>query len=174
MKILVVHGSERGGTAGIAAQIADTLREFGHTVDVAPAREVRDVGAYDAVLIGGALYAMCWQRDARHFVLRHAEVLRGRQVWLFSSGPLDDSASRTEIPPTPEVQQWMAFVGAEGHATFGGRLTPDARGFVASRMARTKAGDWRDPAHIARWAREVARQITPGAGDRWSRPARCP
>jgi len=159
MKILVTHGSERGGTAGIAARIGETLRGAGITADVLPAREVRDVGAYDAVLVGGALYAMLWHADARRFVLRHAGALRERPVWFFSSGPLDDSAVHADIPPTRQVQQLMDLVGASGHATFGGRLAPDARGFIASSMARTRAGDWRDEPHIDAWALRVARRV---------------
>jgi menaquinone-dependent protoporphyrinogen oxidase len=159
MNILVTHGSERGGTAGIASRIGEALREAGLAADVVPAREVRDVRKYDAVVVGGALYAMRWHRDARRFVLRHAAALRERPVWFFSSGPLDDSAARTEIPPTQHVQQLMDHVGANGHATFGGRLAPHARGLVASSMAKKYAGDFRDPARIEAWARRVARLI---------------
>jgi menaquinone-dependent protoporphyrinogen oxidase len=55
MNVLVAFGSERGGTAGIAARIGEALREAGLGAQVLPAREVRDLGGYDAVLIGGAL-----------------------------------------------------------------------------------------------------------------------
>ncbi len=39
-------------------------------------------------------------------------------VWFFSSGPLDDSAERQEIPPMESVRKLMARVGARGHCTF--------------------------------------------------------
>ncbi len=159
MNILVAHGSERGGTAGIASRIGDALREVGLAADVVPAREVRDVRKYDAVVVGGALYTMRWHGDARRFVLRHAAALRERPVWFFSSGPLDDSAARTEIPPTPYVRLLMDHVGASGHTTFGGRLAPNARGLVASSMAKKLAGDFRDPARIEAWARRIASLI---------------
>jgi len=158
MKILIAHGSERGGTAGIAERIGAALRAHGVEADVRPAREVRDVHAYDAVVIGGALYATRWHTDARRFVLRHADALRARPVWFFSSGPLDDSADKAEIAPTPQVQQLMDFVGAGGHATFGGRLAPDARGFIASRMAKTHGGDFRNDARIEAWTLDVAQR----------------
>jgi menaquinone-dependent protoporphyrinogen oxidase len=159
MKILVTHGSERGGTAGIAARMAIALRASGIDADVVPAREVRDLRGYDAVIVGGALYAMRWHADARRFVIRHAAALRERPVWFFSSGPLDDSADKKDIPPTPQVQQLMAFVGAGGHVTFGGRLAPDAPGFIARSMARTHGGDFRNDARIDAWALDVARRI---------------
>lgn len=159
MKILVTHGSERGGTTGIAARIGEALRGAGITAEVRPAREVRDLGPYDAVIVGGALYAMRWHADARRFVLRHAEALRERPVWFFSSGPLDDSADHGDIPPTLLVRELMDYVGARGHTTFGGRLEPDARGFIASAMAKQHAGDFRNEARIHAWALTVARRI---------------
>jgi menaquinone-dependent protoporphyrinogen oxidase len=174
MNVLIVHGSERGGTAGVAARVADALRAAGHRVDVAPARETRALDGYDAVLVGGALYAGAWHRDARRFVLRHAGALRTRLVWFFSSGPLDGSAAAAEIAPVDEVRALMDHVGAEGHATFGGRLAPGASGFVASRMARTRAGDWRDATHIAGWSAAVARQLTADTLRRANRPAVTP
>ncbi|MFO0756955.1 MAG: flavodoxin domain-containing protein [Byssovorax sp.] len=159
MKVLVTHGSERGGTAEIAAQIANELRAAGLDADLYPARAVRDVRPYDAIIVGGALYALSWHADARRFVLRHARALRKKEVWLFSSGPLDDSASRGDIPPVAQVEQLMAHVGARGHATFGGRLAADASGFIASKMAKDRAGDFRDRAQIEAWARKVAAAI---------------
>ena len=99
MNILVTHGSKRGGTAEIASRIGDRLREAGFAVDVIAAHDVREVLSYDAVVIGGALYAFRWHADARSLVLRNAAALRERTVGFFSSGPLDDSASDHEIPP---------------------------------------------------------------------------
>jgi hypothetical protein len=43
--------------------------------------------------------------------------------------------------------------------TFGGRLTPDATGLLASAMAKKMAGDWRDWMHVRRWTSEIATAI---------------
>jgi menaquinone-dependent protoporphyrinogen oxidase len=79
-------------------------------------------------------------------------------VWLFSSGPLDGSAAE-DIPPVPQVQELLERIGARGHVTFGGRLSADAKGFPASAMAKTHAGDWRDPERIRGWAADVAMDL---------------
>lgn len=157
--VLVTYGSKRGGTAGIAQAIADAMRADGCTVDCKPADEVASLGGYDAAIIGGALYMGRWHRDAWRFCRQHEDRLRELPVWLFSSGPLDDSAGSGEVSPTGQVARLMTSVGARGHITFGGRLTPDAKGFIASRMAKTHAGDWRDWRQIRAWACEVATQI---------------
>lgn len=156
MQVLVTYGSERGGTAGIAETLAATIHEHNFDVDVRPADRVRDVAAYDAVVVGGAIYGGRWHRDARRFVRRHRDALRRRPVWMFSSGPLDDSAAKTAIPPVPSVQSLMKDVGARAHATFSGSLAPDVRGWFAARKARRQAGDWRDDDHIMGWGHQIA------------------
>jgi len=159
MRVLVTWGSKRGGTEGIARIIGDRLREEGVDVQLLPAREATGAETYDAVIVGGALYANRWHAAARRFVNRQEKNLRRVPVWFFSSGPLDDSAERRSIPPTPQVQVLMERVGARGHVTFGGRLAPDARGFPASAMAKTRAGDWRRPDRIGAWASAIAASL---------------
>jgi menaquinone-dependent protoporphyrinogen oxidase len=161
MRVLVTWGSKRGGTEGIARVIAETLEQEGLEVHAMPpkqARRVRGLG-FDAVIVGGALYANRWHKDARRFVAKREHELLHVPVWFFSSGPLDDSADRTNIAPTKEVSILMERVGAQAHATFGGKLDKDARGFPASAMAKTHAGDFRDEARIREWARAVAHAI---------------
>jgi menaquinone-dependent protoporphyrinogen oxidase len=158
MHILVTYGSKMGGTAGIAELVGQALTDAGFQADVRPVSEVDPIEAYDAVLVGGALYSGHWHRQARRFVKRHARALRERPVWLFSSGPLNGSAAEA-IPPVPQVQELLERIGARGHVTFGGRLPADAKGFPASAMARTHAGDWRDPERIRGWAAAVAMEL---------------
>ncbi len=67
-----------------------------------PLARVTDVESYDAVVVGGGLYAGRWHKDARRFVRRHGRVLAGRPLWFFSSGPLDASAAeKGRFPPSP-------------------------------------------------------------------------
>lgn len=155
MKLLVTYGSKLGGTEGLAEMIGNSLRRAGFDVDLLPARRVASVGGYDAVVVGGALYAGRWHRDATRLVKRHERRLRAMPVWLFSSGPLDDSAATGDIPPVGQVRKLMQRIEADGHQTFGGRLEPDARGFIAGSMAKKLSGDWRDPEHIARWTAQI-------------------
>jgi menaquinone-dependent protoporphyrinogen oxidase len=131
----------------------------GFTADVAPAGTLWRVDQYDAVVVGGALYAGRWHKDARRFVKQYAHDLAERPTYLFSSGPLDDSASEREIPPVKAVASLMRKIGARGHVTFGGRLRPDATGFPASAMAKKHAGDWRDQTRVRAWAHQIAEEL---------------
>jgi menaquinone-dependent protoporphyrinogen oxidase len=156
MRVLVTWGSKRGGTTGIGQMLAAALARPGIDVVAAPAAEVRAITGFDAAIVGGALYANRWAASTRRFVNRNAQSLRKIPVWFFSSGPLDDSADRTIIPATTQVAVLAERVGAKGHVTFGGRLTPDAKGFPASAMAKKHSGDWRNPDRIRAWAAELA------------------
>jgi menaquinone-dependent protoporphyrinogen oxidase len=159
VRVLVTYGSKMGGTAGIAEVIGDELRHQGLDVEVLPAHVVRTGERYDGYVVGGALYASRWHREARRFVRRHARELRDRPTWLFSSGPLDDSANEHDLPPVAVVRRLGHLIGARGHVTFGGRLPADATGFPASAMARDRAGDWRDLERARSWAVGIARAV---------------
>jgi menaquinone-dependent protoporphyrinogen oxidase len=155
MRVLVVYGSKRGGTAELARMVGKAFAERGWSVEVHDATGVAAIGDADAVFVGGALYMNRWHRDAVRFVKRHAATLRDRPVWFFSSGPLDDSARAGDIAPVPQVAALAASIEIKGHMTFGGRLTSDAKGFIAGRMAKNNAGDWRDPQQVREWVHQI-------------------
>ena len=158
--VLVTYGTKNGSTAGIAEIIAEELRADGLNADVREAGSVHSLDGYEAVVVGGALYAGRWHRAARRFVRRHAEALRERSVWLFSSGPLDDSADRSDIPPVRQVAAAATATNARGHATFGGCLTEAAKGFLARAMVRNgRGGDFRSPERIQTWAKEISHAL---------------
>ncbi|MFC6066248.1 flavodoxin domain-containing protein [Streptomyces ochraceiscleroticus] len=119
--IAYAYGIKAEFTQGIAEEIAAVLREDGFDTELRPAAEVVSVGPYDAVVLGGALRANRWHRDARRFARRHAAQLRSRPVWLFSSGPSSTSASEPDVPPVPGASRAMNRAGARGHITFGSR-----------------------------------------------------
>jgi hypothetical protein len=59
------------------------------------------------------------------------------------------------------VQAIAARLEAHGHMTFGGRLEPDAKGFLARSMAKKQSGDWRDEQQVAEWVHEICHQVVP-------------
>ncbi|MER6611995.1 flavodoxin domain-containing protein [Streptomyces xantholiticus] len=158
--VLITYGTKNGSTAEIAASIATVLRDEGLETEVRPPSEVEDVLPYDAVVIGGALYMGRWHRDARRFTRQHAQALCRRPVWLFSSGPLDPSASERYIPPVAGARRAQRRTDALGHVTFGGRLVAGAKGRMAKAILdEGRGGDFRDLNRIAQWAGAVAAEI---------------
>ena len=95
------------------------------------------------------------------YVRRHRRELVERPLWLFSSGPLDPSASERDIPPVPGVKKAMDRLDAEEHVTFGGCLEEGAKGWVARMILRNgKGGDFRDFTQIEEWAGRIGRELT--------------
>ena len=92
MRVLVTWGSKRGGTEGIARIVGDTLRAQGLDVDLIAARDALRASRFEAVIVGGALYAGRWHRAARRFVVRRQRELRAVPVWFF----LERAARRLE------------------------------------------------------------------------------
>jgi menaquinone-dependent protoporphyrinogen oxidase len=153
--LLVAYGTKLGGTKGLAEMVGSDLVDLGHEVDVLPAKDVNDIDSYEAVILGGALYYfISWHKDARDFVKRHKKELQQRPVWLFSSGPLDESATDKDIPPIRSVRRAIEQVGARGHVTFGGRLE--------EKQGNLPVGDWRDPEHVRSWAEQVSAELAGG------------
>ncbi|HTV03264.1 MAG TPA: flavodoxin domain-containing protein, partial [Luteitalea sp.] len=65
MQVLVVYGSEHGGTAGLGRMIAEAFVARGIPTDVGDAADVDDLSPYDVVVLGGALYHDRWHPAAR-------------------------------------------------------------------------------------------------------------
>ncbi|MFF1407475.1 flavodoxin domain-containing protein [Streptomyces sp. NPDC058294] len=160
-KVLVAYGTTNGSTTRIAETIAEVLRNEGISAEAAPSRSVTEVESYAAVVVGGALYAGRWHKDARRFIRRHCRTLAGRPLWLFSSGPLDASASERTIPPVPGLKRAMARLDARDHVTFGGCLQEGAKGFVARQIVSSgKGGDFRDFDQVKAWATRIGTEFT--------------
>lgn len=156
-KVLVAAASKYGATHEMAETIGATLRERGLEVDVLAPDDVRTVEGWDAVVLGSAVYAGRWMKQARELVERAGPALRERPVWLFSSGPIGD-------PPKPEEDPVDASpvseaTGAREHRVFAGRLVkkglslPDRAIATALRVAE---GDFRDEGELRDWAGGIA------------------
>ena len=163
-RVLVAYATKHGSTREVAEEIGRVLRQRGLDTDVAEARLVRDLAPYGAVVLGSALYAAHWQRDANRFVARHLAALQARPVWLFSTGPLDRSADAGLLPAPPSVAITTDPIGARAHRVFGGRLLADTPGLDPQVLATHPVGDFRDWAAIRAWALGIAAALAaPGS-----------
>jgi menaquinone-dependent protoporphyrinogen oxidase len=157
MRVLVSAASRHDATAEIAAAIGDVLRDRDHQVDVVRAEDVSAVDAYDAVVLGSAVYAGHWLEPARALVERHRAALISRPVWLFSSGPLGDPPKPDEDPV--DVAAMREATDARDHQVFAGRLHRRSLGFAEKAIVlalRAPEGDFRDWDAIAAWSGSIA------------------
>jgi menaquinone-dependent protoporphyrinogen oxidase len=165
MHVLVTAASKHGATLEIAERIAEVLAVRGHRAEVVPCESAGDAGAYDAVVLGSAVYAGRWLGPARELAEEQAERLAARPLWLFSSGPLGAPDPRPEGDPA-DVPELAERLGARGHALFAGKLDRGRLGFAERaivRALRAPEGDFRDWDAIESWAGQIAEELAAAA-----------
>jgi menaquinone-dependent protoporphyrinogen oxidase len=165
MTILIAVASRHGSTHEIAEAIADELHTAGHGAEVRPCDADTPVHAYDAVILGSAVYMGNWLPEAHQFVQRHQAWLEVVPVWLFSSGPVGQPDPRPSGGPA-HLEALLAMTRAREHQTFVGKLDMACLGLVERVIAgavKAPTGDFRDWPAIRAWAREIAATL-PTAG----------
>lgn len=161
MKVLVAVASKHGSTEEIARAVAEVLSERGLEATVRSPEEVDDVGGFDAVVLGSAVYAGRWMKEARELVERATEDFAARPLWLFSSGPIGDPPKPEEDPV--DVAEIMEATEARDHRVFAGRLERAKLGFAEKAVVmalRAPDGDFRDWDEIRGWAGVIAETLT--------------
>jgi hypothetical protein len=108
-------------------------------VDVRRAREVRSLEGRRAVVLGSAVYMARWRRDAMR-LLRPRRELKEREVWLFSSGAVDEDKDepderRDRWTKPMRVEQLAAEVNTSTWCS--GVASPRTLAFSASGWRRT-------------------------------------
>lgn len=161
-KILVAYATKYGATAEIAERIGQTLSEKGLAVDVQPADQVGDLAAYQAVVLGSAVYAGNWRKEAASFLEANQQALAERPVWLFSSGPTGegDPVKLMKGWRFPEVLQPVADrIQPREIAFFSGEIDLDKLNLPEKMIVKglkAPTGDYRDWEEIEAWAESIA------------------
>src|SRR5690242_11061814 len=109
-RILVAYASKYGSTMEIAQKIGEVLHEAGLKVNVLPVEKVTDITPFDAVVLGSAVYAGSWRKEAVTFLEEYKTLLAKIPVWLFSSGPMGEGDPATLVQGwhLPSAQQSIA------------------------------------------------------------------
>ena len=159
--VLVTYASKHGSTGEMAQEIAETLLEYGVRVDCLATDAVIDLQAYDAVVLGSAVYMRRWRPEARRFLRSHRSELAERSLWAFSSGPVGEPSEDPDaswLEPA-KVVATLERLGARGHVVFGGRMPAHPHGPAQHAMVANcppEFQDRRDWDEIRAWAQEIA------------------
>jgi menaquinone-dependent protoporphyrinogen oxidase len=164
-KILVTYATKHGGTTEIAEKIGQTLQQAGLQVDVLPVEQVDSLGSYDAVVLGSAVYAGHWRKEAVDFLENNEQVLAQRPVWIFSSGPTGegDPIALMKGWRFPEGQWEVAErIHPRDITLFHGDLNMDKLNLaekIIIKGVRAPTGDFRDWEVISSWATGIVEAL---------------
>ena len=164
MGVVVACASKHGSTEGIAEAIANRLHQLGHEAVAVRVSDVTDLNGVQAVVLGSAVYAGSWMKEATEFAEAHAEALSDMPLWLFSSGPLGTEVHDDEEQPR-QLAELTEMLRPKDHRTFFGALDHSKLGFGERMMVKAfKApeGDFRDWSAISGWADEIAQELADG------------
>jgi menaquinone-dependent protoporphyrinogen oxidase len=165
MTVLVAAASKHGATAEIAARIGADLSDHGLAVEVKDLEHVRDLGKYDAFVLGSGVYLGQWLKPARTFVDAHADELAQRPTWLFASGSIVGAPPVGDDPNAvraSHVAKLVERTHAREHKLFAGKLDMSELGFMekaAVRGAHATEGDYRDWQAVDEWAGAIAQEL---------------
>jgi menaquinone-dependent protoporphyrinogen oxidase len=74
-RILVAYATMAGSTVEVAKAVGEEIARGGVKVDILPIGEVKDLQAYDGLVIGGPMI-MGWHRGSLRFLRKHRETLQ--------------------------------------------------------------------------------------------------
>lgn len=167
-KILVAYASRAGTTGEVAEAIGQVLCEAGAAVDVRQAKDVTDLSAYRAVVLGSAIYMGSWMADATNFVEKHRATLNQIPLATFT-------VSMLMVDRPAEHQQLITthFTGSEqqprlqpvSNGIFAGRIDYNKLSFFyrsIAKMMKAAEQDRRDWPAIRGWAQSVTSQLVVG------------
>jgi menaquinone-dependent protoporphyrinogen oxidase len=161
-RVLVAYATKYGATAEIAEKIGEALRSAGLQADVLPAEQTADVTPYDAVVLGSAVYAGSWRKEAVTFLETNEKKLAERPTWFFSSGPTGegDPVQTMKGWRFPQAQKPIADrIQPRDVTFFHGDIDMKKLNFAEKLLVKgikAPVGDFRDWDAVAAWAKGIS------------------
>ena len=86
-KVLIVYGTRYGATESTSEEIAKVLQGEGIEVKVVNAKKerVKDISAYDLVIVGSGMQMAKWTGAAENFLKKFQKELSSKKVAIFVS-----------------------------------------------------------------------------------------
>lgn len=130
-RVLVVHHTEEGQTAKIAARIAAVLTERGATVLSATADDDPTPDRFDGVIVGDSIHLGRHSRSLRRWLTRHGDQLDSIPTALFQVSLTSAHEDADHVAEAHQLLQRLLD---------GTGFDPDVVGLFAGALAYTRYG----------------------------------
>jgi menaquinone-dependent protoporphyrinogen oxidase len=159
--VLVTYASKYGSTGGVADAIGKELCAKGVNAEVVLIKNARNVGSYQGVVIGSAIYRGKWMSDAMDFVSENQDTLRRMPVAYFLvcmtlARPTQQKRAQASSY-MDDIVKAVPKIKPVGVGTFAGALNYSNLSWLNKKIMKSKGspeGDFRDWNAIRAWARE--------------------
>ena len=160
-RVLITYASRYGSTGGVADAIGKELCGHGLAAEVALIRNAGDLGLYQGVVVGSAIYMGKWMAEATDFVKKNRDILGRIPVAYFlvcitMAQPTEKKQAEALSYMEP-VMKAVPEIRPLGIGTFAGALDYNKLSWLNKRILKAKEapeGDFRDWNSIRTWARE--------------------
>lgn len=163
-RTLIAYASRAGSTAEVAEAIGDVLRERGIDVDVRAVKEVADVGGYDSLVLGSAIWAGQPLPEMRRFAADHRDDMAGIPVAYFilcdtlrEYTPANRQVALGYIASLRKIHEPVSVGMFAGRRDFS-KVHP-LISWVLRHLFGLVEGDFRDWEQIRGWAATVAGHV---------------
>ena len=157
--ILVAYATQAGSTGEVAEAVGEALREDNTPVDVRRAKEVSDVSAYRAVVLGTGIRAGRVYREAVGFLQRHQDALSKVPVAYFvvCMTMQDDTEENRRVVEAylDPVREKVPQVRPVDVGLFGGVMNFKVLPLLLRllvKVMKSPEGDFRDWEAVREWA----------------------
>jgi menaquinone-dependent protoporphyrinogen oxidase len=155
-KVLIAYASRCGSTGEVAEAIGRELCAAGTAVDVRQVKDVSDVSAYRAVIVGSAVYRFNLLPDAVEFVKANRGALSQVPLAYFVvCGTLQEDTPEKREKAATFLTPLREMVQPAGEGLFAGRMDYSRVSLLEQLIVRVlggEEGDWRDWDAIQAWA----------------------
>ncbi len=163
-KVLVTYASKAGSTSEVAAAIADVLSKSGADVTVERIKNVKDISAYQAVVVGSLIRMGRWVPEAKNFLEKNTAALSGVPTAFFTTcGTLKDDNVETRKEVAGYVAPILQIIKPVDSALFAGKIDFNTMNFldrlIMEKMIKSPQGDFRDWDAIHAWAAGLVPQM---------------
>jgi len=160
-RVLVTYASKYGSTGGVADAIGKELCGKGLAADVALIRNAGDLGLYQGVVVGSAIYKGKWMPEATDFVKENRAILHRMPVAYFlvcitMARPIEENRA-VALSYMDPILKALPEIKPLDIGTFAGALDYNKLSWLNKRILKAKGaseGDFRDWNSIRTWAQE--------------------